>query len=899
MKIHHLQPADVLQSLHTRQEGLSPHEAARRLREYGPNRLAEARRTPLWLRLLREFTHFFALLLWSAAALAFMADWQAPGQGMATLGWAVIGVILINGGFSFWQEYRAERAIEALQRLLPLQVKVIRAGELHLMEADGLVPGDVILLQEGDNIPADARLIESVSLRVNNATVTGESRPQARDAEACSEETLIHASNVLLTGTAVVSGHGRAVVFHTGMRTEFGKIAALTQRVGEVLSPLQVEIIRLSRIVGVLAVGLGGAFFLLGRMAGLPFWQDVVFAIGIIVANVPEGLLPTVTLSLAMATQRLARRKVLIRHLPAVETLGSATVICTDKTGTLTLNRMTVRQLFLGGEMRAIDQVDAEQTATYAPLWACARLCQDLKRTGTGSEQRWLGDPMEVALVEMAERLAPVAAEWQRAGDWPFDTDRKRMTVACDGPEGRFSFTKGALDTVLPLCTRVLTATGVVNLDTAGRALWQQAERQMAEAGLRVLALAYRAVEAGADTADWERDLILVGLVALEDPPRPEVPAAIRRCHAAGIRVIMVTGDHPHTALAIGREIGMIRGTQPQVLSGEQLLRLSDTQLQLALDHEDILFARLGADQKMRIVEALKRKGQIVAVTGDGVNDAPALRKADIGVAMGVNGTDVAKESADMILLDDHFAGIVAAVEEGRAVFGNLRNFITYILTSNIAELVPYLAFALLGIPLPLTVIQILLVDLGTDMIPALGLGADKPDPTAMQHPPRSRDEKLLTVALLLRAYLFLGVLEAALSMAAYFYVLHAGGWQYGQALASDDPLYRQATTACLSAIIVGQMINVFLCKQAGVPLLRTSWFNNRLILLGVAVELVLILWIDYTGPGQEVFGTADLSLDAWGFILAMAPLMVVCEAVRRWLVVGYRGWRGADGTET
>jgi sodium/potassium-transporting ATPase subunit alpha len=883
MKIHHLSSEEALKSLHTRAEGLAEAEALRRLREYGPNRITEARREPVAFRFAREFTHFFALLLWFAAGLAFFAEWRAPGQSMATLGHAILGVILINGLFSFWQEYRAERAIAALQKLLPARVKILRDGAVRLAEAQELVPGDVVLLQEGDNVPADCRLLESFSLRVNNATVTGESRPQARDARPSETEDLIHARNVLLAGTSVVSGEGKAVVFHTAMYTEFGKIARLTQSTGEPLSPLQREIIRLSRFVGLLALAVGVVFFFVGQAAGLTFWENFIFAIGIIVANVPEGLLPTVTLSLAIATQRMAARNVLIRHLPSVETLGSATVICTDKTGTLTENRMAVRRIFLAGTIHDAERIPPELQRAYRHFWECARHCQNLRETWRDGRRELLGDPMEIALASQAERHLDPPFDWPKIDEIPFDTERKRLSILCRTPEGgNRLYTKGALEMLLPLCRRVRMGGDILPLDEDHRRQFLDAQERMAEAGLRVLAFAHRDVDGTCDREALEEDLVLTALVGLEDPPRPEVPAAIEKCRGAGIKVIMITGDHPRTAAAIAREIGLVRGSHPYTLGGDDLRRLSDTQLQLALDHEEIIFARLGADQKMRIVEALKRKNHVVAVTGDGVNDAPALKKADIGIAMGLTGTDVAKEAADMILLDDNFAGIVNAIEEGRAVFGNLRKFIAYILTSNIPELVPYLAFALFGIPLPLTIIQILAVDLGTDMVPALGLGADPPDPECMKKPPRSRREKLLTWPLMARAYLFLGLLEAAIAMAAFFYVLHRAGWRHGQSLAHGDPVYLQATTACLTAIIIVQIVNVFLCKHPDRSLFTAPVFNNRLILFGILTEIALILAIDYTPWGNLVFGTAPIGFDVWLFALPFAAGMLGLEEMRK-----------------
>ena len=856
-----------------------PDEALRRLTEFGLNQVEEIRHEPLWLAFAKEFTHFFALILWLAAGLAFFAEHQAPGEGMATLGWAILWVILINGLFSFWQEYRAERAITALQKLLPQQVKSIRAGNLTLMAAAELVPGDVVVLQEGDNVPADCRLLEAFALRVNNATVTGESLPKGRDALPSQAEEILNSRNVLLAGTNVVAGEGRAVVFATGMHTEFGKIAHLTQVSGEPLSPLQKEIIRLSRLVALLAFLLGTGFFIIGRAMGLPFWKSLLFGIGIIVANVPEGLLPTVTLSLAMATQRMARRNALIRHLPSVEALGAATVICTDKTGTLTQNKMQVEQLWLGGNLLSANML-ADKAPHYRALFEDAALCHNLKQ----SESHWLGDPMEVALVTLAQSSLGTLPAYPKTGEIPFDTDRKRLSTVHDTPHGNMLYCKGAPEMVLPRCGDVQTTTGVVTLDTAWRAQLLAAQQGMADQGLRVLALATRKLPDGED-GDLEQHMVLAGLVGLADPARPEVPDAIRKCHEAGIKVIMVTGDHPHTALAIARQIGLVESLNPSVITGDELKKLSNTQLQIALDAKEIIFARVGADQKMRIVLALKRKQHVVAVTGDGVNDAPALKAADIGISMGLSGTDAAKAAADMILLDDNFASIVAAVEEGRAVFDNIRKFLTYILTSNIPELVPYLAFALFKIPLPLTIIQILAVDLGTDMLPALGLGAEKPDPDIMRRPPRPRKQRLLNWGLMLHAYCFLGMMEAAVAMSAFFFVLNSGGWHYGQMLPHDNALYLQATTATLSAIVVAQVVNVFLCRNPSRSIFGVNPLSNRLLLAGITLEIAIIVAIDYTPWGNHLFGTAPLDWATWEYMLPFSGAMLLLEEGRKYWV--------------
>jgi calcium-translocating P-type ATPase len=584
-----------------------------------------------------------------------------------------------------------------------------------------------------------------------------------------------------------------------------------------------------------------------------------------------------------MGGQRMARRNVLIRHLPSVETLGCTTVICTDKTGTLTQNRMEVKRIFLRNEFH--DPGDSTSLATtHSRFFEAALHCHNLN-TGPGGTEVLLGDPMEVALVRLARGALPGAAVFPRTDEIPFDSERRRLSTRHRSPAGDVLYTKGALESVLPLCDRAQLGAEVRPLQPESVRIFQNAQETMAEQGLRVLALAYRVLPPGAPQECLEEQLILAGLVGFRDPPRPEVPAAIRQCREAGIKVIMVTGDHPQTAVAIAREIGLVLASNAAVITGEQLRRLSEAELQLALDAPEIIFARVGADQKLRIVRALKQKGETVAATGDGVNDAPALKHADIGIAMGVTGTDVARESAHMILLDDNFASIVAAVEEGRAVYDNIRKFLTYILTSNVPEIVPYLAFVLFKIPLPLTIIQILVVDLGTDMLPALALGAERPEAQVMRRPPRSPQERLLSWPLLARAYLWLGLLEAVAAMAAFFFVLRAAGWNYGEALAADNPVYMQATTACLSTIIAMQVVNVFLCRSDRGSAFTWGVFLNRMILLGIAVEIALILLIDYTPWGNRLFGTAPIALDVWLYVVPFAFAMLLFEELRKALV--------------
>lgn len=880
-----MSPADAVTCLQSGAAGLSAGEVLRRLGEFGHNAVEPVARTALWLRLLREFTSFFCIILWMAAVLAFVADRIAPGQNMARVAYVIVGVILVSGVFSFWQESRVEQTLLALRRLLPSQARVWRDGKTSQVGAEQLVPGDIVHLEQGDRIPADCRLLEAFGVRVDNASLTGESMPQGRVALASTEHGLRDSKNIVFAGTTMSSGQARAVVFATGAHTEFGRIARLTQTSGEEVSPLRQEIAYLSRLTAMLAVVIGGVFFAFGWFIGIPFWKAFIFAIGIIVAMVPEGLLPTLTLALVLATQRMARRKVLIRYLPAVETLGSTTVICTDKTGTLTRNRMAVRQLYLGDGLQETASISPEVALHYADFFHTARLCQDLQE---GQEMQGksalMGDPMEIALVEMALPFTANLPTRTRLDELPFDTERMRLSVLCQTDQGSVLYCKGAPESVLPLCRQRLVEGRVEPMDESARAHIIEAQEAMAQKGLRVLAFASRRVESGHTRELLEEELIFGGLAALEDPPRPEVPEALKKCAAAGIKVIMITGDHPDTALAIAREIGLVKSEAPTVISGEELGRFSDIQLQLALDASEIVFARVVADQKMRIVEALKKKGHIVAVTGDGVNDAPALKAAHIGIAMGIAGTDVAKEAADMVLLDDNFASIVNAVEEGRAVFENIRKFLTYVLVHNVAELIPYLGFLLFRIPLALTPIQVLSIDMVSDALAALGLGVEKPDPQIMQRPPRPRNERLMNWPLAIRAYLFLGLMEATAAMAVFFFVLHQAGWSYGEVLSEQSPVYLQATTACLSTIIVMQILNVFLCRSNTRSVFSVGLGGNPLILAGIGLEVLVLLLANYTTWGNELLGTAPLGLTVWTFMLPFAAAMLILEELRKWL---------------
>jgi calcium-translocating P-type ATPase len=828
-------------------------------------------------RLAGQFVSFFAVLLWVGGVLALLA-------GMPQLGWAIFAVIVVNGSFGFIQEYRAERAVLALQRLLPREVTVVRDGVERRVPASGLVPGDVVRLEEGDHVPADLHILTADGLRVDQSALTGESyavikRPGDGDQRAAVPR--LERYELVFAGSSVVGGSGAAVVVATGMETEIGGVAHLTQAMAEPSSPLEREMIRVTRIVTALALGIGGLFLGLGIGTGLlgPV-EGLIFTLGVIVANVPEGLLPTMTLALALAVQRLARRHAIVRRLSAVETLGAATVICTDKTGTVTEGHMAVRAVWTaagtcapdGFERAGEDVRELLRTAVLASLATPDR-----------------GDPMERALVTTASGLgldhAQVRAAAPLVGAHPFDSFRKRMTLVRGDGAGLVACVKGAPKEMLALCTTIRIADAVAPLGEALREGFLHEHDRLAGEGLRLLAVARRVLPralAHAPEQEVEHELTLLGFVAFWDPPRAEVPAAVALCQRAGIRVIMVTGDYGLTGQAIGRRIGL---AVDKVVNGREVERLDGESLRRLVAEPGVLFARMSPVNKLAVVHALKAGGDVVAVTGDGVNDAPALRQADIGVAMGRRGTEVAREAAEMVLADDNFATIVSAVRQGRVIYANMGKFVRYIFASNVPELVPFLAFVLFGVPLPLTVMQILAVDLGTDLIPALGLGSEPPEPDVMDRPPRPRHERLLGASRLLHAYAFLGVLEAVLSLAGFFWVYWLAGWRPGRPLAATGDLYRRATTMTLAGIVAAQVGNVFACRTERESVLRVGLLRNRLVLAGIVVELLVLAALIGVPALRDVFGLAPLGLEEWLPLLAFPAIVLGVEETRKWVV--------------
>lgn len=915
--VHALPVAQIYETLGSRLQGLTQAEAKERLQRFGPNVICEVKGKPLYLKFLANFTHLMAILLWVGGIVAIIAQ-------MPQLAIAIWMVNVINGAFSFWQEYRAEKATEALRKMLPHHVRVLREGEEQRVPAEEIVRGDVLLLSEGDRIAADGRLVEESELRTDQSTLTGESHPVRKTSEAVLRTDLAHVElpNLVFAGTSVAAGTGKAVVSATGMNTEFGKIAHLTQSLGEEPSPLQKELITLTKVVTLVAVVVGFVFFLLALLlTGVTLAESFIFAMGMIIAFVPEGLLPTVTLALAMGTQRMAKRHALIKRLSAVETLGCTTVICTDKTGTLTQNEMTVRHIWLPGRRFTVTGVG------YAPegqiLEAGKRLptpvAGDLRRLLVGSalcnnarllppngeSSRWtvLGDPTEAALLVAALKggldLEAEAKTYPRLRELPFESHRKRMSTIHQIPipksheQNRIAYVKGAPKEVLGLCTRVWKDSQELPLDESLRAAIMAANDEYARNGLRVLAVAQRSLggrvtslsEYTAQTI--EQDLTFLGLIAMMDPPRPEVLAAVDKCRRAGIRVVMITGDYGLTAESIARRIEIVRSAHPRIITGADLDSMNDAALKEALQ-EEVIFARVAPEHKLRVVSALQEMGHVVAVTGDGVNDAPALKKADIGVAMGIAGTDVAKEAADMILTDDNFASIVNAVEEGRAVYDNIKKFTTYIFTSNTPEAVPFIvwAFSRARIPIALNVMHVLCIDLGTDIMPALALGAEPPEPGVMDKPPRSLKEHVVTVPLLIRAYMYLGPLQSLAAMAAFYFQYWTNGyWGQWMDLPSSGHLYQSATAMALAAVVTTQIGNLFAQRTNRISSFCLPLFNNLLLWVGIATELLLITCITYVPLFQRFIGTYAFPLRNWLFLFVWTPSLLLVDEIRKALL--------------
>jgi calcium-translocating P-type ATPase len=882
----------LFQHLGTRRQGLTSREAARRLEQHGKNEIRRKEAHNHGKDLLRQFSHPLASLLWVAAGLALL-------EGIVALAIAIVVVIVLNALFAFTQELQAERATEALQKYLPQLARVRRDARVLEVPAHTLVPGDVLLITEGERLSADARLIEG-SVELDASPLTGESQPIARSARRSQRAASpLESEDLVFSGTMCVGGEAVAVVYATGMATQLGRVAALSQRVRSDVSPLQEQVNRVAKLIAIIAVCAGALFYGVGTLfAGLPSDASVNFAIGLLVANVPEGLLPTITLALAVGVRRMARRKALVKRLTAVETLGSTDVICTDKTGTLTEGTMTVRRFWADGIETTLSA--DQKTLVAEPVLSLLRIavrCNNasLERADAGWKRG--GDPSESALLLASASLGfPVEDALATRGGhrkrlFHFDARFKRMTTLDVEGDGAWYHAKGAPLELLERCTSMRTRTGDVLLDDDRKAQIARTFEGYAAVGMRVLGFAERPCgeDATEERSSAESGLCFVGLAALEDPPRKGVRDAVLRSKRAGIRIIVVTGDHGLTAAAIAREVG-IAERAPRIVSGASVDAMSEADLDALLTAPgDLIVARSNPETKLHLVDALRARGHTVAMTGDGVNDAPALRRADIGVAMGASGTEVAREAATMVLTDDDFGSIVAAIEEGRVVYENIRKFITYIFAHTTPEVVPFLVFALSGgaIPLPLTALQILAIDLGTETLPALALGREPAEPGILAEPPRKRDVGIVDRAMLVRAWLWLGLLEAALVMGGFFHVLFEAGWSWGASVAPGSALgsaHATATTMTFAGIAACQIGTAFAARTTHASLREIGVFSNRLLFWGIAFEIAVTAAIIYVPMLQRVFDTAPLSANHL-LLLATFPFIVWgSDELRRWV---------------
>jgi len=899
--VHALARLDVYQALDTSPRGLSSEEAAARLARYGPNELPKKKtRSPIF-KFLEQFTDLFAIVLIVASAITFVAYFiQDPRDvGNLELAIAILCVVFLNAVIGFFMEYSAEKTAEALQAMVPRACRVIRDGERVEVAVRDLVPGDLLALEAGDAISCDARVVEAHDLSVNNVALTGESEPVGRtDDPGSPAAELVESRNCVFMGTSVVNGTGKAVAFATGLETEFGRIFQLTANVEEEKSPLQREVAIMAKRVSMIAIGLGVALFFVRKFTtDQPFVDSFVFSLGVMVALVPEGLPATLSVSLAIGVRRMARKNALIKKLVAVETLGSTTVICTDKTGTLTKAEMTVLAVWASGQRHAVSGVGyapegvVEDQERVMSLLDAGALCADAKLLppddDRGEGWRILGDTTEGAIVVAAAKagIDPVEVNRRspRVSEFPFDSDRKLMSTVHERDGGFVAYVKGSPQELLARCTHADWCGEVIELTDDLRDEITEANDAMAGDALRVLGVAQRQVD-GAFPAqnEAENGLTFLGLVGMIDPPRPEVIDAVRECRRAGIRVIMVTGDYGLTAEAIARKVGIVREPMARVISGVELDALSDEELKAELTrHREVVFARVKPEDKMRVVDALKQTGEIVAVTGDGVNDAPALKRADIGVSMGITGTDVAREASVMVLLDDSFASIDHAVELGRSVYQNIRKFLIYLFSHNLAELTPIVVASFVGFPLvPITALQVLAIDLGSDVLPALALGAEPPEPGIMDRPPRPGEERLFS-SVVVKRFLFLGAIQSIGVTFAFFWKINQAGIPFAQ-FTSDNAIYREALTMTQAGIVLSQFFNGFTVRTDVQSVFKVGVFSNRALVAAECFGLVIISAISYVPFLQDVFHTAPLSVADWALLAGFGLLLLIADELRK-----------------
>jgi Ca2+-transporting ATPase len=882
---HTLKVEEVFEHLVAQEEGLTREEATQRLAHYGPNELQAARHISPWEILFEQFKNVLIIILIIATALsAFL------GEGVDAIAIAVI--VLFAVGLGFVQEYRAERAIEALRQMAAPTAAVLRDGEEDEIPAREVVPGDVMILRAGDKIPADARLIEAINLQVEEAALTGESMPVEKHTQPIINGPLTvgDRKNMVYGGTAATYGRGRALATATGMGTEFGKIAQMLQTVESGKTPLQENLDKVGHMLARAAFVIVAIIVGMGLFRGQPLIEMILFGIALAVAVVPEALPAVVTISLAIGVQRMVKRHALVRRLPAVETLGSTTVICSDKTGTLTKDEMTVRKIFLMGETLDVSGAGYEPHGQFSLNGTSVEASEPLKHLLRGAvlasdayivhgetDQRWhvKGDPTEGALVVAAAKAGLKKIEldkrYPRVNEIPFTSETKRMTTLHKMDGKIVAFSKGAPEIIIDSCTRQLTANGEVALNSAGREQILEVARQMAGEALRVLAVASRS---DVHIENAEQEMTFLGLLGMIDPPRPEAKDAIRTCEEAGIKVVMITGDHPLTAHAVARELGLLK--TGHVITGSELEAMSEENFEREVGNIEV-YARVSPAHKLRVVTALQNQGHIVAMTGDGVNDAPALKKADIGIAMGITGTDVTKEAAAMTLTDDNFASIVAAVEEGRGIFGNIKKYLMYLLSSNIGEILLMAGATLLGMPLPLATVQILYINLATDGLPALALSVDPPERDLMRRAPRSPRVGIFTRPVVILMVIG-GIWLAIVNLLLFSWALSTGRSA------------EEARTMVFVSVVLFEFFKAYNFRSDRNSVFQKP-FANKWLNLAIVWELILLSLIVYLPILHVPFGTFSLPLVDWMIIVPLAITIVPVLELAKWMV--RRGWFG------
>ncbi len=892
----------VFDDLKTTENGLSREEAKLRLKKYGYNKLTEKRQIPLIHKFIEHLKDLFGILLLIAAVLSYISNPTNPELALI-----ILAVVFVNIFVSIFQESRAEKAMETLKSWMPEYAKVFRDGEVKKILVREIVPGDVIFLEEGDRVPADARLIEAFDLWTNNVPLTGESEPQPRDAETVKvvEKAYLYSPNLVFMSTSVAKGRGKAVVYASGMGTQFGRIASLTQTIREEESPLQKEIASMAKYDFIIAICVGIIFLFVSFLITGSWATSIFFMIGVMVCCVPEGLQVTVSSALAINVLKMVKQNVVVKRLSAVQTLGSVTVICTDKTGTITKGEMTVNKLWVKDKVVEVsglgympvgdftindEPLRVGETKSLDKLLEIAALCNLSKVEPPSDRNRnWsvIGDPTDgallVAALKYGQNIEVLINEKPNIDILPFNFERKRMSTIHQINGNVLVYTKGAPRNVLDFCTKVFVD-GKIEPLTSENLLWIETRiHEFANEGLRVIAAAYKEIPKSEykKGEELETDLVFVGLAAMRDPPRKEVKDAVSEAKRAGIKTVIITGDYGPTAQFIAQEVGIVEKEYSQVIRGVDLEDLGDQAIVDEVKKGNVIFARVSPEQKLRIVSVLKESGEVVAVTGDGANDAPSLKEADIGVAMGASGTDVAREAADIVLLNDSFASIVKAVESGRAIYENIRKFIVYVFSHNWAELIPYVLYAVLAIPLPLLVVQVLAIDLVIDVIPSLALSREPPEAGIMEEPPRSSKERLFTRRVFGRSF-YIGIIIAAGAMIGCLGAWTAGGWQFGQVLASDSQVYIKGVTMTFAGIVVAQVGNVLACRTSKQSIFKTSLAKNKWIIVGIISQLSILAFLVYVPLMQQIFGTTALGLAEWFYLLLLAVAVIFAEELRK-----------------